>query len=186
MDNSAKMEPDRTGESGAALDPTAEVVGAADGRWYDPLVATSDDAGPAILRLTLALVMFPHGAQKLLGWFGGFGFSGTMDYLTGAAGLPAVVALLVILIEFFGPIALVAGFLTRVAALGIGAVMVGAIATQHWQHGFFMNWTGQQAGEGFEFHLLVLGIVLVLLLKGSGALSLDRMLGGDRSGDDGY
>lgn len=179
---SAKTAPDPSRESGAALDPTAEVVSSASRRWYDPLVATSDDAGPAILRLTLAFVFFPHGAQKLLGWFGGFGFSGTMDYLTGAAGLPAVIALLVILIEFFGPLALAAGFFTRAAALGIGAVMVGAIATQHWQHGFFMNWTGQQAGEGFEYHLLVLGIVLVLLLKGSGALSLDRILGADRAG----
>ena len=180
--SSTKTATDRPPEGGPALDPTAEVVSPAAGRWYDPLVATNDDAGPVILRLTLALVFFPHGAQKLLGWFGGFGFSGTMDYLTGAVGLPAVIALLVILIEFFGPIALALGFFTRAAALGIGAVMVGAIATQHWQHGFFMNWTGQQAGEGFEYHLLVLGIVLVLLLKGSGALSLDRLLGGDRAG----
>lgn len=168
-----------------ALDATAEIAGPSRRRWYEPLVATDADAGPAILRLTLALVIFPHGAQKMLGWFGGFGFSGTMDYFTGAIGVPAAIALLVILIEFFGPIALAAGLFTRGAALGIGAVMVGAIAMQHWQHGFFMNWTGQQAGEGFEFHLLVLGIALVLLLKGSGALSLDRVLGGDpaRSGD---
>ena len=179
--SSVKAAPDGSREADSALDPTAEIVDPTGGRWYDPLVETGDDAGPAILRLTLALVFFPHGAQKLLGWFGGAGFSGTMDYFTGALGLPAVIALLVILIEFFGPLALAAGFLTRAAALGIGAVMVGAIATQHWQHGFFMNWTGQQAGEGFEFHLLVLGIVLVLLLKGSGALSLDRILGGERA-----
>ncbi|MFW6085001.1 MAG: DoxX family protein [Gemmatimonadota bacterium] len=165
-----------------ALDPTAEIDATARRRWFDPLVATGDDAGPTILRLTLALVIFPHGAQKLLGWFGGFGFSGTMEYFTATVGLPAVIALLVILIEFFGPIALAAGLFTRAAALGIGAVMVGAVTIQHLQHGFFMNWTGQQAGEGFEYHILVLGIVLVLLLKGSGALSLDRMLGGDRAG----
>ncbi len=169
-----------TAKRDVALDPTAEIDDRAHRRWFDPLIATGDDVGPTILRLALALVIFPHGAQKMLGWFGGFGFSGTMDYFTGTVGLPAVIALLVILIEFFGPIALAAGLFTRATALGIGAVMVGAITTQHLQHGFFMNWTGQQAGEGFEYHLLVLGIVLVLLLKGSGALSFDRLLSGDR------
>lgn len=176
--SSSHAAPDTADKRDVALDPTAEIDATAHGRWFDPLVATGDDAGPTILRLTLALVFFPHGAQKMLGWFGGFGFSGTMDYFTSTVGLPALVALLVILIEFFGPIALAAGLFTRVAAFGIGAVMIGAIAIQHLEHGFFMNWTGQQAGEGFEYHLLVLGIVLVLLLKGSGALSLDRVLGG--------
>ena len=140
------------------------------------LFATRDDAAPMILRLTLALVIFPHGAQKLLGWFGGFGYAGTMDYLAGTVGLPALIAFLVIVIEFFGPLALVAGFLTRLAALGVGAIMVGAIATQHFANGFFMNWTGAQAGEGFEYHLLVLGIVLVLTIFGGGKLSVDRLL----------
>lgn len=178
--SSTQTAADTVNEPDVALDPTAEIDAPAHRRWFDPLVATGDDVGPTILRLTLALVIFPHGAQKMLGWFGGFGFSGTMDYFIGTVGLPAVIALLVILIEFFGPIALAAGFFSRVAALGIGAVMAGAIATQHLQHGFFMNWTGQQAGEGFEYHLLVLGIVLVLLLKGSGTLSFDRNLSSGR------
>lgn len=142
--------------------------------WYAPLLATGDDGAATILRLTLALVFFPHGAQKLLGWFGGPGFAGEMEILTGMVGLPVIVALLVILIEFFAPIALAAGFLTRPAALGIGAVMVGAVSVEHFRHGFFMNWFGQQAGEGFEYHLLVIGIVLALLVKGGGALSVDR------------
>lgn len=140
------------------------------------LVRTDGDVTPLLVRVTLGLVMLPHGAQKLLGWFGGHGFEGTMGFLTGSAGLPWLVALLVIVAEFFGSIALVTGFLGRAAAFGIGAVMTGAILTVHLPNGFFMNWTGQQAGEGFEYHLLVLGMVAALLVKGSGALSIDRWL----------
>jgi putative oxidoreductase len=140
------------------------------------LVRTDDDTSTTVLRLTLAAVMFPHGAQKLLGWFGGYGFEGTMGYLTQGMGLPWVVAALVIAIEFFGPIALALGFLSRVAAAGVAAVMVGAVLTSHVQHGFFMNWSGAQAGEGFEFHLLVLAITAALMIRGSGDLSLDRRI----------
>ena len=145
-------------------------------RVLQALVRTEADIAPLLLRVTLGLVMFPHGAQKLLGWFGGYGFSGTMGFLTGTAGLPYALALLVIFAEFFGAIGLVTGLLGRVAALGVGAVMIGAVLTVHLPNGFFMNWTGQQSGEGFEYHLLVLGIVLTLLIRGSGALSLDRWL----------
>jgi putative oxidoreductase len=140
------------------------------------LLHTTDGIGPAILRWTLAVVMFPHGAQKLLGWFGGHGFQGTMGYLTDGAGLPWVIALLVIVIEFFGPLGLALGLLSRPAAFGIASVMVGAVATTHWPHGFFMNWAGNQAGEGFEYHLLVLGLALALMIEGGGAFSLDRRL----------
>jgi len=143
---------------------------------FRSLVRTDDDVAPLVLRLTLGLVMFPHGAQKMLGWFGGYGFEGTMGYLTGAAGLPWIVALTVVAAEFFGSIGLVTGLFGRVAALGVGAVMTGAILTVHLQNGFFMNWSGQQAGEGFEFHLLAIGISIALLVKGSGGLSLDRWL----------
>lgn len=144
--------------------------------WLHKLVATDGRLAALILRLTLAVVIFPHGAQKLLGWFGGFGFPGTMAYFTDAVGLPYLVGLLVILIEFFGPLALVAGLLSRLAAIGIGSVMVGAVLTTHLPHGFFMNWSGGQAGEGFEYHLLALAISAVLVLVGSGALSLDGVL----------
>lgn len=144
--------------------------------WLRALVRTEADVAPFVLRLTLALVMFPHGAQKLLGWWGGYGFSGTMGHFTGALGIPAVLAFLVIVAEFFGPIALAAGVLSRVAAGAIAAVMVGAVTLSHWPNGFFMNWSGQQAGEGFEYHLLVMGIALVLLVKGSGRFSIDRRL----------
>jgi len=127
-------------------------------------------------RLLLAVVMFPHGAQKALGWFGGYGWSGTMGFLTGQVGLPAALAALVIGIEFLAPLFLVAGLATRAAALGIAAVMVGAVVTVHLPFGFFMNWSGAQGGEGFEYHLLALGLAVALLLEGAGRASLDRLL----------
>lgn len=142
---------------------------------FQKLIRTDDDFSATVLRLTLALVMFPHGAQKMLGWFGGYGFSGTMEAMTGM-GLPAVVVFLVIMGEFLGPIGLAIGFLSRPAAAGLTIIMTGAIFFGHLQHGFFMNWYGQQAGEGFEYHLLFIGITIAILLKGSGAMSIDRRL----------
>lgn len=139
------------------------------------LFVTDNDILPLILRLTLGVVMFPHGAQKLLGWFGGYGFSGTMQGMT-SMGLPAVIVFLVIIAEFFGSLGLIAGFLTRFSAFGIATVMMGAIFTVHAKVGFFMNWSGNQAGEGFEYHLLVLGIALVLMIRGGGAASVDGMI----------
>ena len=139
------------------------------------LVATGDSVGPALLRVTLGLVLLPHGLQKTLGWFGGYGFQGTMGWLTGTLGAPWILALLAILAESVGAVLLLVGLGTRVAALGIGAVMAVA-TTVHWSNGFFMNWSGQQAGEGFEFHLLALGIVAALLVQGGGRWSLDRRL----------
>lgn len=135
-----------------------------------------DDAVPLILRLTLAVVIWPHGAQKALGWFGGYGWDATMSWLTTDVGVPPQVALLVIAAEFLGPPALVVGLFGRLAAAGIAGVMIGAVATTHWSNGFFMNWDGTAAGEGFQFHLLVLGLVAALIVSGSGRLSADRFL----------
>jgi putative oxidoreductase len=129
-----------------------------------------------ILRLVLGIVIFPHGMQKLLGWFGGHGFKGTMGYFTGQAKLPWIVAFLVIMAESLGSVGLIVGLLTRVAAFGIALVMLGAVWKAHRQHGFFMNWSGQQKGEGYEFHILAAGIAVVLLIYGAGALSLDGLL----------
>jgi putative oxidoreductase len=140
------------------------------------LLETAPALSGPILRLALALVLFPHGAQKLLGWFGGYGWSGTMGFLTGKVGLPAPIAALVILIESVGPLFLLLGLLTRPVALGVIALMIGAIATVHAPNGFFMNWSGAQAGEGFEYHLLVIAMALVLLVSGGGAFSADRRL----------
>lgn len=142
--------------------------------WIGYLIRTDRDVASLVLRLTLAAVIFPHGAQKLLGWFGGYGFSGTMGFFTEQVGLPGLLAFLVIFIEFFGALALAAGVLGRAAAAGVASVMVGAVLTTHLPNGFFMNWSGAQAGEGFEFHLLAIGIALAVMLKGSGAASVDR------------
>ena len=128
-----------------------------------------------VIRVALALVMFPHGAQKLLGWFGGYGVEGTLQFF-GSMGIPSALGLTVILVEFFGSIALLVGAFGRLAALGIGAVMLGAVTTVHAKVGFFMNWSGAQAGEGFEYHLLVLTMVAVLAIQGSGPLSVDRAM----------
>src|SRR2546422_6419301 len=136
------------------------------------LVSSHGDVVPLVLRLTLAVVMFAHGAQKVLGWFGGSGLRGTLDFLR-KSGVPSPVAVLTIMAEFLGPLGLAVGLLTRVAALGIGVVMLVAIFTVHKQHGFFMNWYGTQQGEGFEFHLLALGIAIALVIGGAGQWSLD-------------
>ncbi|MFQ5596767.1 MAG: DoxX family protein [Nitrospiria bacterium] len=138
------------------------------------LFATDDSVTAFILRLMLGIVIFPHGAQKLFGWFGGFGFSGTMGAFTESMGIPSVVAFLVIIGESFGAIGLIAGFLTRFTAASLAVIMLGAIRLAHWQHGFFMNWFGQQKGEGFEFHLLFLAICAALMIMGGGKWSVDR------------
>lgn len=142
---------------------------------WNALIRTDDDIAPLVLRIFLGGVILPHGAQKVFGWFGGGGFAGTLQQFTGM-GIPLILALLVIVTEFFGSLALIAGFLTRLAAFGIAAVMVGAMLLVHRQNGFFMNWSGTQAGEGFEYHLLAIGIALALLIKGGGQASLDRAI----------
>src|SRR5438270_7134263 len=140
------------------------------------LCATEDSTATAILRLVLGLVFFAHGAQKMLGWFGGYGFSGTMGFFTGTMHIPAPLAFLAIAAEFFGGLGLILGFLTRIAAFGITVNMVVAIATVHSAFGFFMNWSGTQKGEGFEYHLLVLAMTTFLMIRGAGAFSVDRTL----------
>ncbi|MDX1951207.1 MAG: DoxX family protein [Verrucomicrobiota bacterium] len=137
------------------------------------LFQTTDQIAPVILRVFLAVVMFPHGAQKLLGWWGGGGFEATMKGFTEGMGIPAPFALLAIVAEFFGPIALVLGLLTRVAAFGIGTVISVAAIKVALPHGFFMNWYGTQKGEGYQFHLLMLGMSLALMFVGGGRWSLD-------------
>ena len=139
------------------------------------LLSTSDDVTLTILRVVLGVVFFAHGAQKMLGWFGGYGFSGTMGFFE-HMGMPAPVAFLVICTEFFGGIGLIVGLLTRIPALGIGVEMIGAILMVHLPNGFFMNWAGNQKGEGFEYHLLAIAVALVLLIRGGGPFSADRAL----------
>src|ERR1700730_8213078 len=140
------------------------------------LLATDNSTGTAILRLVLGLVFFAHGAQKMLGWFGGLGFSCTTGFFTGMLHIPAPLAFLAIAAEFFGGLGLILGFLTRVAAFGIAVNMLVAIVTVHSQFGFFANWSGTQKGEGFEYHLLALAMCAFLTIKGAGAVSVDRKL----------
>ncbi|MHA3772679.1 DoxX family protein [Verrucomicrobiota bacterium sgz303538] len=140
------------------------------------LLVTSDSVASLILRLALGVVFFPHGAQKVLGWFGGHGFAGTMGFFTQTMHIPALFAFLAIAAEFAGAIGLILGLFTRVAAFGIASVMLVAVATVHWHNGFFMNWNMNQKGEGFEYHLLALGIAVALMIAGGGKLSIDRLL----------
>jgi putative oxidoreductase len=143
---------------------------------FQRLIHTDNDTANLILRLLLGIVFFPHGAQKMLGWFGGYGFSGTMHFFTGALGVPTIFAFLAIAAEFFGSLGLITGLLTRVAAFGITVNMLVAIFMVHLPNGFFMNWSGKQAGEGFEYHLLVLAITIVLMIKGGGRWSVDGLI----------
>jgi putative oxidoreductase len=144
----------------------------------DRMLSADRDRTLLFQRVALGSIMFPHGAQKLLGWFGGYGFSGTMGFFTGTMHLPAPLAFLVILAESLGAVGLVLGAGTRLAALGIAAVMLGAIVTTHAGVGFFMNWFGTQGGEGFEYHLLAVALALPLAVRGGGALSIDGALAG--------
>ena len=142
------------------------------------LFATNPDNVKALIaRLALGIVVFPHGAQKLLGWFGGYGFNGTMGFLTGPAGLPGIIALLVILIEFFGALFVIFGFATRLATIGIFANFLGIVLTSHLYNGFFMNWYGQAGqGEGLEYFILLFGLAIVTFISGGGKWSVDAAL----------
>jgi len=137
---------------------------------------TDDSWAGLILRVGLGSVMFVHGARSLLGWFGGHGFEGTMGFFTQQMGLPWLVAFLVIIGESFGSVGLIVGFLTRFAAVGFIMIMIGAIATVHWPQGFFMNWFGQQQGEGFEYHLLVIAMSAALVIIGGGKWAVDGVI----------
>lgn len=140
------------------------------------LIKTPDSFAPLIARLALGIVMFPHGAQKALGWFGGYGFTGTMGFFTQTMHIPAPLAFLAIAAEFAGSMGLIVGCLSRIAAFGIASNMVVAILTVHAANGFFMNWDGSQKGEGFEYHLLALGLALIVIVYGAGKASLDSTL----------
>lgn len=140
------------------------------------LLTTNPNIGFSIARLTLGLVIFPHGAQKLLGLFGGYGYSATMESLTTQMSLPSIVAFSVIMIEFFGSISLVLGFFSRFWALSLACMFTGIIITTQLEHGFFMNWFGDQAGEGYEYSLLIIGLALSIVVNGSGKWSIDNVI----------
>ena len=141
------------------------------------LLSTSGRPSTTLARLVLAAVMFPHGAQHALGWFGGYGFSGTLGWMTGTLGFPAPLAALAIATELVAPVLLLVGLAGRPAALGIAGIMLGAAST-HLSNGFFMNWFGQlpAGAEGFEYHVIVLALSGVVAIEGSGAAALDLLL----------
>ena len=140
------------------------------------LLRTENDIALTIVRVVLGIIFFAHGSQKMLGWFGGYGFSGTMGFFTGPMHIPAPLAFLAIAAEFFGGLGLILGFLTRIAAFGIAVNMVVAIWKVHAAFGFFMNWAGTQKGEGFEYHLLAIAVTTFLMIRGAGAFSIDRAI----------
>lgn len=140
------------------------------------LLATVNDNTLTLMRLILGVVFFLHGSQKLLGWFGGFGFSGTMNFFTSMLHVPAPFAVLAICAEFFGGLGLILGLLARVAAFGIAVNMVVAVSLVHFANGPFMNWYGNQKGEGYEYHLLALALAITIIIRGAGAFSVDGAL----------
>jgi putative oxidoreductase len=148
---------------------------------FSQILYTTDDLTLTLMRLALGIVFFAHGSQKMFGWFGGNGFKATMTTFTTQMGLSTPIAFLVIAAEFFGGLGLTVGLLGRVAALGVLCVMIGAVLMGHLHNGFFMNWYGNQKGEGFEYHLLAIALALAIAIGGSGAFSLDRMLSQSRS-----
>lgn len=139
------------------------------------LFRTNESYTPLILRVLLGLVIFPHGAQKLLGWFGGYGFSGTMSFFTETVGLPWVMGFLVIILESIGAIALITGIGTRIIALSYVLLALGIIFTSHIQNGYFMNWFGTQTGEGYEYFILWIGMAVGLFISGGGKYSIDKI-----------
>lgn len=139
------------------------------------LFATQFGATGLLLRLVLGCVMFPHGAQKAFGWFGGPGFEAAMAGFA-RMGIPWALGLLAVLAELLGSLGLIVGLFTRLAALGIAVNMTVAIVLVHAPMGLFMNWQGNQSGEGFEYHLLAIALALALLIRGGGSLSIDRRL----------
>lgn len=137
---------------------------------------TTDNWEGLILRVTLGSVLFAHGAQKLFGWFGGPGFEASMAYLIDDTGLPWIIAFLTILLESIGSLLLILGLGTRIMAISFALLGIGIVLTTHLQYGFYMNWYGDKAGEGYEYFLLWIGIALALVFTGSGRYALDSLI----------
>src|ERR1700721_3562579 len=142
----------------------------------ESLTSTHADWVVGIARIVLGIIFFAHGAQKLLGWFGGPGLANSMRTFTEHLPLPSTLAFLVIAGEFFSGIGLIVGLFSRIAALVIALTMVGAIATVHWRFGLFLNWLGTQEGHGIEYHLLQIPLAVIVVVNGAGAFSWDRLV----------
>lgn len=140
------------------------------------LLSTNPDWTLTLVRTILGIVFFAHGAQKLLGWFGGPGLKETLRTMHETLGLSAPLAFAALGAEFFGGLGLIAGLLSRVAAIGIALVMLTAIVMVNGRYGLFLNWFGDRNGDGYEYHLLAIALAVVIIVRGSGAMSLDRLL----------
>jgi putative oxidoreductase len=149
-----------------------------------PFIQTENHITGFIIRLTLGVVILPHGLQLLFGWFGGFGFTGSMNYFMQTAGLPWIISFLVILLQSAGAVLVLTGALARLNAAAIIILFTGMIVTAHLDHGFFMNWDGSQKGEGFEYHILVIGLAFLLMINGAGKYSLDFYLSNKKISND--
>jgi putative oxidoreductase len=159
---------------------TDDTSGTSPGLWSrlgQGAIATTSDPAATVGRVALALLLFPHGAQHALGWFGGYGFTGTFGWMTKTLGFPAPMAALAIVVELLAPLALIVGLGSRLAAAGLFGLMIGALKT-HASNGFFMNWFGAMptGSEGFEYHLVVMALAAVVMIKGGGRWSIDRWL----------
>jgi putative oxidoreductase len=148
---------------------------------FNLIFSTHSNFTGLALRLTLGIVLYPHAVQKLFGWFNGPGLSGEMQFMTTQAGLPVFLAVMAIIVECTGTFMLLTGAGTRIAAIALFCLFIGMITTFHFQHGFFMNWFGKlpSGKEGFEYHLLVLGLCITIFLEGGGSFSIDKWLTGE-------
>ena len=137
---------------------------------------TNNDWAGFFMRITAGFILLAHGSQKALGLFGGQGMTATIHGFTQNMGMPAIIAVMVIAIEFIGSICMILGFASRFWAMCMIGLMIGIIATVHYKFGFFMNWHGDKKGEGFEYHLLFIGLCIGILLNGSGRMSIDTLI----------
>lgn len=146
-------------------------------QWINKLFATDDKSYSLLfLRIIAAIVIIPHGAQKLLGWFGGYGFQATISGFSNYMGIPPFLGILNILAESIGGLFLLFGLFSRISSFGLSITMIVAAVVAHLPNGFFMNWSGTVAGEGFEYHILYFAISFLVMVKGGGAYSLDSVL----------
>lgn len=150
--------------------------------WRKLFSTDTRDFTLTIARAVLAVIFFAHGSQKMFGLFGGRGIPGTIEIFQTTMGLPAPVTLLVMFTEVFGALALALGLLSRLAAFGVGVIMIVAPFANHLYPRFFMNWTGQQPGEGYEYHLLALALAISVAVRGGGAWSLDGRIAAAQAG----
>jgi putative oxidoreductase len=144
------------------------------------LLQTTNDPTHIVARLVLAAIFFGHGTQKAFGWYGGMGFERSLAFFQDTMSIPPALTIFVMFTELSAATGLVLGLLTRIAAFGLLALMVVAPFANHLYPRFFMNWSGTRGGEGYEYHLLAIALLLGLIARGGGAWSLDRLLAGSR------